>query len=107
MLASVFSLTVISVNRFLGINYPDSNLCCHLRRKWSVLAIIGLIWVSQTRSRPLNLQLGNCIRIAYFFLSGASVLLFEKQQFINDIGNAYENIGFVALKGHFLEDILA
>lgn len=30
----------------------------------------------------------------------------KKQQFINDIGNAYENIGFVALKGHFLEDSL-
>ncbi len=29
-----------------------------------------------------------------------------KQQFINDIGNAYEKIGFVALKGHFLEDDL-
>ncbi len=29
-----------------------------------------------------------------------------KQQFINDIGHAYENIGFVALKGHFLEDSL-
>ncbi len=30
----------------------------------------------------------------------------KKQQFINDIGLAYENIGFVALKGHFLEDTL-
>lgn len=30
----------------------------------------------------------------------------KKQQFIEDIGNAYENIGFVALKGHFLEDVL-
>ncbi len=30
----------------------------------------------------------------------------RKQQFINDIGHAYENIGFVALKGHFLEDSL-
>lgn len=27
----------------------------------------------------------------------------KKQQFINDIGHAYENIGFVALKGHFLD----
>ncbi|MDG2193983.1 MAG: 2-oxoglutarate and iron-dependent oxygenase domain-containing protein [Polaribacter sp.] len=30
----------------------------------------------------------------------------KKQQFIKDIGNAYENIGFVALKGHFLGDQL-
>ena len=30
----------------------------------------------------------------------------RKQQFINDIGHAYEHIGFVALKGHFLEDSL-
>jgi len=30
----------------------------------------------------------------------------KKQQFIEDIGNAYENIGFVALKGHFLGDVL-
>ena len=30
----------------------------------------------------------------------------KKQQFINDIGHAYENIGFVALKGHFLDDLL-
>jgi len=29
-----------------------------------------------------------------------------KQQFINDIGKAYEDIGFVALKGHFLDDAL-
>jgi len=29
-----------------------------------------------------------------------------KQQFINDIGKAYEEIGFVALKGHFLGDEL-
>jgi isopenicillin N synthase-like dioxygenase len=29
-----------------------------------------------------------------------------KQQFINDIGKAYEEIGFVALKGHFLDDTL-
>ena len=27
----------------------------------------------------------------------------KKQQFINQIGKAYENIGFVALKGHFLD----
>jgi isopenicillin N synthase-like dioxygenase len=27
----------------------------------------------------------------------------RKQQFIKEIGNAYENIGFVALKGHFLD----
>jgi len=26
----------------------------------------------------------------------------KKQKFINEIGHAYENIGFVALKGHFL-----
>jgi isopenicillin N synthase-like dioxygenase len=30
----------------------------------------------------------------------------KKQQFINDIGKAYEEIGFVALKGHFLDDEL-
>lgn len=30
----------------------------------------------------------------------------KKQQFIDEIGHAYENIGFVALKGHFLEDTL-
>ncbi len=29
-----------------------------------------------------------------------------KQKFISEIGNAYETIGFVALKGHFLEDEL-
>ncbi|MEZ4796700.1 MAG: 2-oxoglutarate and iron-dependent oxygenase domain-containing protein [Flavobacteriaceae bacterium] len=30
----------------------------------------------------------------------------KKQKFINDIGKAYEEIGFVALKGHFLDDAL-
>lgn len=30
----------------------------------------------------------------------------RKQKFINEIGNAYENIGFVALKGHFLDQSL-
>ncbi|MGG6232090.1 isopenicillin N synthase family dioxygenase [Tenacibaculum sp. SDUM215027] len=30
----------------------------------------------------------------------------RKQKFINQIGDAYENIGFVALKGHFLDDEL-
>ena len=30
----------------------------------------------------------------------------RKQNFIAEIGNAYENIGFVALKGHFLDDQL-
>lgn len=30
----------------------------------------------------------------------------QKQQFINEIGKAYEEIGFVALKGHFLSDEL-
>mgnify|MGYP006095647215 FL=1 len=30
----------------------------------------------------------------------------KKQKFINEIGYAYETIGFVALKGHFLEDTL-
>ncbi|TYP98747.1 isopenicillin N synthase-like dioxygenase [Tenacibaculum adriaticum] len=30
----------------------------------------------------------------------------RKQKFIDEIGNAYENIGFVALKGHFLDDKL-
>ncbi|MDR2222875.1 MAG: isopenicillin N synthase family oxygenase [Flavobacteriaceae bacterium] len=30
----------------------------------------------------------------------------RKQKFVNEIGQAYETIGFVALKGHFLEDQL-
>ena len=30
----------------------------------------------------------------------------KKQKFIDDIGKAYEEIGFVALKGHFLDDEL-
>ena len=30
----------------------------------------------------------------------------RKQQFVNEIGKAFEEIGFVALKGHFLEDAL-
>jgi isopenicillin N synthase-like dioxygenase len=30
----------------------------------------------------------------------------RKQQFINEIGKAYQEIGFVALKGHFLDDQL-
>ena len=30
----------------------------------------------------------------------------RKQQFVNEIGKAYEEIGFVALKGHFLSDTL-
>ncbi len=30
----------------------------------------------------------------------------KKQKFINEIGDAYEQIGFVALKGHFLDDSL-
>lgn len=30
----------------------------------------------------------------------------RKQQFVNQIGKAYEEIGFVALKGHFLDDAL-
>ena len=30
----------------------------------------------------------------------------KKQKFIEEIGDAYENIGFVALKGHFLDDKL-
>jgi isopenicillin N synthase-like dioxygenase len=30
----------------------------------------------------------------------------RKEKFIKEIGNAYENIGFVALKGHFLDDKL-
>ena len=29
-----------------------------------------------------------------------------KQKFVDEIGQAYETIGFVALKGHFLEDPL-
>ena len=37
------------------------------------------------------------------FLSDDKIL---KKQFINDIGKAYEDIGFVALKGHFLDDEL-
>ena len=30
----------------------------------------------------------------------------RKQKFVNEIGQAYEEIGFVALKGHFLSDEL-
>lgn len=30
----------------------------------------------------------------------------RKQKFVDEIGHAYENIGFVALKGHFLDDAL-
>jgi len=30
----------------------------------------------------------------------------RKEQFIKEIGHAYENIGFVALKGHFLDEAL-
>ena len=30
----------------------------------------------------------------------------RKQKFVNEIGTAYEDIGFVALKGHFLDDQL-
>ncbi|MBN9284969.1 MULTISPECIES: 2-oxoglutarate and iron-dependent oxygenase domain-containing protein [Flavobacterium] len=37
------------------------------------------------------------------FLSGDPV---RKQKFVNEIGKAYEDIGFVALKGHFLDDRL-
>ncbi|MDT0558869.1 2-oxoglutarate and iron-dependent oxygenase domain-containing protein [Ichthyenterobacterium sp. W332] len=37
------------------------------------------------------------------FLSGDND---RKQKFINEIGKAYEDIGFVALKGHFLDDEL-
>ncbi|MFD0988744.1 isopenicillin N synthase family dioxygenase [Mariniflexile jejuense] len=37
------------------------------------------------------------------FISGDAE---KKQQFVNAIGKAYEEIGFVALKGHFLNDAL-
>lgn len=37
------------------------------------------------------------------FISGDPV---KKQKFIDNIGKAYEDIGFVALKGHFLDDEL-
>lgn len=37
------------------------------------------------------------------FLSGDPE---RKQKFVNEIGKAYEEIGFVALKGHFLDDTL-
>jgi isopenicillin N synthase-like dioxygenase len=37
------------------------------------------------------------------FLSDDSI---RKQKFVNEIGSAYENIGFVALSGHFLDDTL-
>jgi len=37
------------------------------------------------------------------FISGDPI---KKQKFVNDLGKAYENIGFVALKGHFLTDKL-
>ena len=28
-----------------------------------------------------------------------------KQEFVNKLGKAYQEIGFVALKGHFLKDL--
>lgn len=37
------------------------------------------------------------------FTSGDPV---RKQKFVDEIGKAYEEIGFVALKGHFLDDAL-
>lgn len=37
------------------------------------------------------------------FISGDPI---KKQKFIDEIGKAYEEIGFVALKGHFLDDKL-
>lgn len=37
------------------------------------------------------------------FISGDSA---RKQKFVDEIGKAYEEIGFVALKGHFLDDTL-
>jgi isopenicillin N synthase-like dioxygenase len=37
------------------------------------------------------------------FLSGDVA---RKQKFVNELGKAYEDIGFVALKGHFLDDNL-
>jgi isopenicillin N synthase-like dioxygenase len=37
------------------------------------------------------------------FISGDA---HSKQKFVNEIGKAYEDIGFVALKGHFLDDAL-
>ena len=37
------------------------------------------------------------------FISGDEI---RKQKFINEIGKAYEEIGFVALKGHFLSENL-
>ncbi len=37
------------------------------------------------------------------FISGDPI---RKQKFIDEIGKAYEDIGFVALKGHFLDDQL-
>ena len=37
------------------------------------------------------------------FLSGNPE---RKQKFVNEIGKAYEEIGFVALKGHFLDEKL-
>ena len=37
------------------------------------------------------------------FLSGDAS---RKQKFVNEIGKAYEDIGFVALKGHFLSTTL-
>jgi isopenicillin N synthase-like dioxygenase len=37
------------------------------------------------------------------FLSGEPE---RKQKFVNEIGKAFEDIGFVALKGHFLDDQL-
>jgi isopenicillin N synthase-like dioxygenase len=42
------------------------------------------------------------VNLADFLSSDKS----KKQEFIDKIGHAYENIGFVALKGHFLDDKL-
>lgn len=42
------------------------------------------------------------VNLADFLSDDAS----RKQKFVNEIGKAYEDIGFVALKGHFLSDDL-
>ncbi len=43
-----------------------------------------------------------CVNLSDFVSGDAE----RKQQFVDEIGKAYEEIGFVALKGHFLDDTL-
>ncbi len=69
------------------MRYLDCNVFVHLYRILFKLIIMNII-------PSVNLN---------DFISGDSN---KKQQFVKEIGEAYENIGFVALKGHFLDDVL-